>query len=283
MSGGSVNEKPANCPFPKRTRPQIIRMSSTRPGGSTMTLEQLEARRLMSVSAHMHRSDLFIHGTANPDHITLRFIHDNLDDDTIAQVESNGKVIWGLARGNNAMIPFPTRFVIFGGGGGDHLTVSGEIDRGVRILIRGGDGDDRILLSSDNGFPARVWGNQGNDFISIRGSRLPPQAWNASQWAHLINVHGNAGNDSIEYSTHYHDRNGPNALSGYARLFGDAGDDFILGGQTFDRLQGGGGDDTLMGEGGGDLLIGGKGNDHLIGGPGDDVIHQNSPPWSLQM
>lgn len=245
-----------------------------------MTLEQLEARQFLSVTAHQHFRDLIIQGTGNPDHITLEFTPSEVNGSTVATVGSNGKIIWALARGNNALIPYPKRFVILGGGGSDHLTVSGE-RADARILIRGGLGNDRVRLSSHNGFPARIYGNEGNDTISVLGELNPGgDSFNSSEWKYLLNVHGNAGDDLISYVVHYFD---PHAHRGQARLFGDAGNDRIIGGDGFDHLQGGGGDDTLFGLGGADLLIGGKGHDHIMGGPGDNVIHHGSPRWSLRM
>jgi Ca2+-binding RTX toxin-like protein len=248
-----------------------------------MFLEHLESRRFLSVTIHPSGTDLIINGTGKPDHIAVVLTRSPIDDSDFATVSSNHKAIWSLAASNGALIPFPQRFILLGRGGADHLIVYGKQKVDARVIVRGGPGNDRIFLSSDDGFPARVWGNQGDDMISILGSRFSPTAWRPSQWGHLVNVHGNAGDDVIDYVTHYDHRNGVNAMNGYARLFGDSGNDIIIGGQTFDRLQGGGGDDTLYGEGGGDLLIGGAGDDHIMGGPGDNVIHQGSPPWSLRM
>jgi len=166
--------------------------------GPSMTVEQLEARQFLSVTAHQHFWNLIVQGTGHPDHISLEFTPSKVDGDTIATVRSNGKIIWGLARGNNALIPYPKRFVIRGGGGGDHLTVSGK-RADARVIVRGGLGNDKILLSSVNGFPARIYGNQGNDTIRILGNRAPDyHVFSTSQWGYLLTVHGNAGNDIFE-------------------------------------------------------------------------------------
>ena len=56
-------------------------------------------------------------------------------------------------------------------------------------------------------------------------------------------------------------------------IIGSAGDDWLRGDITNNRLTGGAGDDTLIGGGGGnDVLNGGEGNDTLNGGEGDDVL-----------
>ncbi len=55
------------------------------------------------------------------------------------------------------------------------------------------------------------------------------------------------------------------------RLFGNAGDNMIHGGDGADTLAGDGGDDMLYGEAGDDMLLTGDGTDTLYGGGGDDL------------
>jgi hypothetical protein len=56
------------------------------------------------------------------------------------------------------------------------------------------------------------------------------------------------------------------------RLYGDAGDDVLVGGDPEDDLDGGAGDDTVSGGRGQDRLLGGAGSDALAGGPGGDRL-----------
>ncbi|MFO7900513.1 MAG: discoidin domain-containing protein [Planctomycetota bacterium] len=60
--------------------------------------------------------------------------------------------------------------------------------------------------------------------------------------------------------------------SGPATLWGNDGNDVLVGGDGPDRLYGGAGDDQLDGRGGADELDGGAGNDRLVGGDGADVL-----------
>src|SRR5215469_2536638 len=55
-------------------------------------------------------------------------------------------------------------------------------------------------------------------------------------------------------------------------VFGQGGNDTMIGGSGNDELFGGAGNDILEGKGGNDLLFGGDGNDTLIGGAGDDQM-----------
>ncbi|MFI5379508.1 MAG: peptidylprolyl isomerase, partial [Tepidisphaerales bacterium] len=79
----------------------------------------------------------------------------------------------------------------------------------------------------------------------------------------LIQVFGGAGNDVITISK---------GIRNPAMLFGQAGNDKLIGGDGNTVLVGGDGNDTLLGGGGRDLLIGGAGADSLNGGAGDDIL-----------
>ena len=61
-------------------------------------------------------------------------------------------------------------------------------------------------------------------------------------------------------------------LIGIENLRGGAGDDFLLGDNTANRLEGMGGGDNLWGFGGNDTLIGGEGNDIIVGGDDADSL-----------
>jgi Ca2+-binding RTX toxin-like protein len=55
-------------------------------------------------------------------------------------------------------------------------------------------------------------------------------------------------------------------------LYGGAGNDTLLGGNSDDTLYGGSGNDALSGSTSGDTLYGGSGSDTLDGGVGKDVL-----------
>ncbi|MGF6232218.1 Ca2+-binding RTX toxin-like protein [Inquilinus ginsengisoli] len=56
----------------------------------------------------------------------------------------------------------------------------------------------------------------------------------------------------------------------YGTIHGEGGDDEITGGTVDNQFFGDSGDDILRGEGGNDVLGGGEGNDRLVGGAGED-------------
>jgi Ca2+-binding RTX toxin-like protein len=56
-------------------------------------------------------------------------------------------------------------------------------------------------------------------------------------------------------------------------LWGQRGNDQLVGSAATDRLQGGDGSDMIRGLGGPDLILGGRNNDQLFGGAGRDAIY----------
>lgn len=61
------------------------------------------------------------------------------------------------------------------------------------------------------------------------------------------------------------------SLGRQGEVFGEAGQDILIGGAYNDSLDGGEGNDRLFGNAGDDRLIGGEGFDDLFGGQGDDT------------
>lgn len=61
-----------------------------------------------------------------------------------------------------------------------------------------------------------------------------------------------------------------------AAIYGNAGNDLLIGGNSSEVFEGGFGADRLFGNDGDDILRGGAGNDTLSGGSGDDVIDGGS-------
>ena len=66
-------------------------------------------------------------------------------------------------------------------------------------------------------------------------------------------------------------------LAGDDKLRGGGGSDSIYGGEGEDFIHGGSGRDTIFGQGGDDILWGGAANDEVYGGTGDDILlgHRN--------
>ena len=82
-----------------------------------------------------------------------------------------------------------------------------------------------------------------------------------------IAIHGGDGNDRLLVSA-------TEATAHFSRkLWGDGGNDFLIGSDFVDELSGGPGDDQLYGMKGNDILNGDGDNDALYGGDGSDVIY----------
>src|SRR5262245_12186216 len=136
------------------------------------------------------------------------------------------------------------------------MAITGSFLRSAKLLSVFGDAlDNNVTVSRDaagtllvNGGAARIQGG-------------PATVANTD----LIQVFGQGGNDTITIN----ETNGPMPA---ANLFGGAGNDTLTGGSGNDMLFGQSGNDTLLGKGGNDLLFGGDDNDTLTGGDGNDQM-----------
>lgn len=112
-------------------------------------------------------------------------------------------------------------------GDGDDMLDASRLS-GVFVDVRGGAGDDVILLGDGGG---HVRGEDGNDTITVMSGNTGTI------------LDGGAGKD---------------------KLTGAAGDDTLIGGSGNDRLYGNAGADSLEGGSGADQLRGGAGNDTYV-------------------
>jgi len=179
-------------------------------------------------------------------------------------------------KGNDSLIGtdyFPNR--LNGGDGNDSL-IGGIIDDDLNgglgaDVLNGGEGSDTadysdaISAVTVNLNTGTATGGAGNDILKgierVLGSQFNDI---------LIGSDTLSGND-----TFVDDEN-------YVRLYGDLGNDVLVGGSdSFNQLDGGSGDDILKGGNkddgltgglGDDVLTGGKGNDYLYGSSGDDFL-----------
>jgi Ca2+-binding RTX toxin-like protein len=168
--------------------------------------------------------------------------------------------------------------VIFGGLGNDTITGAGGND-----LLRGGRGDDDINTGAGDDVVLAgpgddtVGGMAGSDTVEA-GAGNDLVAWNDPTGDLVFGgrghdtlrggdvaadtIHGGSGDDLIravanqELATHAADL-----------LFGDKGDDAVLGGNANDTIEGGEGDDVLSGFGGADTFV------FRFDAPGNDTIN----------
>lgn len=135
--------------------------------------------------------------------------------------------------------------VLNGTNGNDNLTGTTSND-----IIHGNGGDDTIIgLGSSSGVPDQLYGDAGNDFIDARASGLAGTIGSI--------IYGGTGQDTIYGSS--------------------VGGDYISGGDQNDTIYGGGSldqnaPDQIFGDGGDDTIVGGLGYEIIHGGIGDDII-----------
>jgi len=140
------------------------------------------------------------------------------------------------------------------------MAIKASFSSGAGLLSVFGDNLDNTIIASRDA-AGNILINGGA--VSVVGGQ--PTVANTG----LIQVFGQGGDDTISL-------NEANGALPAAQLFGEKGNDTLIGGSGNDQLFGGTGNDTLLGKGGNDLLFGGSGNDTLTGGDGDDQMFGQS-------
>jgi VCBS repeat-containing protein len=168
------------------------------------------------------------------------------------------------------------RNILLGQGGNDHVLGS----RGTDFIAGGDDGD---VLDGDEGNDT-LGGDDGND--ALFGGEGDDNLFGGSgdDLLHgdsfLLAPHPGRSYDPnpIQFSFTFSEEKGypvSVTLSGQDRFFrsdSEPGKDLLVGGDGRDVLYGEMGDDQLLGEDGEDCLIGGSGNDELYGGNQNDFL-----------
>jgi hypothetical protein len=170
-----------------------------------------------------------------------------------------------------------------GNDGLDHSTTGGSVDGGpgdddIRVtngiyLLRGGPGADR--MDATGALTATVSYEDRAEGVSVRLNGLaddgaPGEGDNVL--GAVTGMRGGAGNDRLE------------AGATGSGLFGEGGEDVLVGSPERDSVFGGQGDDELVAGEGDDYLWGGAGADLLGGGGGvDEVNYAGTEPLRLSI
>jgi len=280
----------------------------TKTNPTTTTIESLENRRMMSVSAVIDSQHQFnIHGTGGNDKIHVELSANRIKVYDIS-AHSYGKGAPLLADWNSSAA---NTIRIFGDYGNDLIEIGGT-SPGKSVNVWGGKGNDTVAGGAG---PEAIWGGPGNDYLQGGGGNddlfgegdndmLVGDGPNTTVGNDYMT--GGAGIDGVSYwyaksavkvnleDTYANGQTGEHdilssdienlrgsdyndTLRGSAQenqIWGGKGNDSIYGMTDNDSLYGEAGNDSLDGGLAGDLLVGGVGSDLLIGAPdnGHDVI-----------
>lgn len=190
-------------------------------------------------------------------------------NDIVEAFAGNDVINGNKYTGNSySFYPYTGSLIASGGAGNDFIYGTSGVD-----LIKGDDGNDFLLGGAGNDSlnggegNDRLIGGLGNDTL-IGG----PGDDTLEDYDGSNQIFGGSGNDTLSSS--------PNT-TGVNSLYGELGDDQLLGGgysdilnggEGNDNLWGGQGDDSLAGELGADTIDGGDGKDTLSGGAGNDTL-----------
>lgn len=248
-----------------------------------------------------------IHATAS--NSPLRTIYGTDGDEYIAAMDDRGVTLYG-ENGADNLNGGSGADKLYGGAGNDQLYGNGgndTLDGGEGDdMLYGGSGNDTYIFNVGSGTDTII-DSEGINIISF-GSGLTEKILTAYRhnWNDLmITFEGvedkliiqgffcsesnrnfevrfadgtryayNAPDSPIKqvHATEYDDWMTAWSDNGIA-LYGDGGNDNLIGGTGNDMLFGGIGNDTLNGNDGNDILDGGEGDDFLYGGAGDDTYN----------
>ena len=202
-------------------------------------------------------------------------------NDTIADVDGE-TLVYG-EDGDDTIVTGNDADKIYGGAGkdiidagdGDNLVDGGEGDDvvkgygGENERLRGGDGDDSVILAGYNQLKRGFSGGAGVDTLviadNVRTAGLIAAKTDFERIDFRQVLRGTDDGDTFDLS-------GVAIVGDTSKIDGGLGNDTIRGAAAADAFSGGAGDDTLDGGAGKDVLAGGAGDDRLIGGAGDDTL-----------
>ncbi|MCA9241632.1 MAG: hypothetical protein KDA37_15585, partial [Planctomycetales bacterium] len=250
-----------------------------------------------------------VSGGDNDDFIHAGSGNDNLqgdDGDDVIYVDAGQNTLGGGV-GNDRLFGGSGADTISGGLGNDQIDGSGGADflfgDEGNDSLSGGDGDDQLSGGPHNdlllgGAGADVLHGDANDDV-LRGGAGIDLLYGGDGADRL---YGDAGDGANQVGQELHGGAGNDILYAYApsvgasfeasfvgdMLYGDDGDDLLLGNLRQERLEGGEGKDQLYGDalggpnydanaaaalvGANDALFGDGGDDELFGGGGDDQL-----------
>ncbi|HEX2051269.1 MAG TPA: PKD domain-containing protein, partial [Actinomycetota bacterium] len=151
------------------------------------------------------------------------------------------------------------------GGASEVVSRSLEVVSAMVVDVPCGDGVMVHVVGSSDDDDVRVVGRgPGEAKVVLGGETLGSFSGVA-----LVTIEAGGGDDVVESAR----------LSPPMVVFGDAGDDRIVGSDAADTLVGGGGADEIAGDRGRDLVIAGQGRDLLDGGRAQDVLAAGPSVW----
>jgi Ca2+-binding RTX toxin-like protein len=217
------------------------------------TVEDLEYRRLMSVTVTTGFPGYYdVTGTEQNDSFNV-----NVNASGVMYITENGHL-----QGPYSGVSYVT-VNLLGGDDTNTTFVSGA----VGASIHAGDGNDNVSLTGSGA----IWGDGGNDTIKGTDSdHLELYGGPGDDIETIVgtcansNIHGGDGADRLDATN--------SVLAQY--LYGDAGNDTLLGSGADDQLYPGTGSDFVVGNAGNDEIYGGDGetDQYLYGGTGIDTI-----------
>lgn len=261
-------------PLPENISPLDIDIHWLDQNGNEHSLITHEGALLLNSLSNQHgeKAEVWIHREfANDTDIISVFIMEELlhqketcvteinlntghDFNTVLSIDSNLNGTFITGAGDDELYLGYGEITSYSGAGNDKIFAYGAINN--RVFT--GDGDDEV--TEDGGWDNYFDLGDGNDVFQTGGFNNE--------------VHAGNGDDRLvgyNFNEYFYGDAGDDYLDG-----GDNGEDVLHGGAGNDTLYGGYGDDVLYGGDDDDILIAGIGQDSLTGGAGNDQFFLNA-------
>lgn len=185
--------------------------------------------------------------------------------------------------GPNGTFSVPGKFVAYGRGGNDQITINNTLFKDTELFGQAGAdylvgslGGGRDLLVGGIGAD-RLNGLTGDDILW--GDQRPgaPESTEPTSLDGMDQLNGGAGNDRLDgggASDRLYGEDGNDIVRG-----GDGDDGVVSGDRGFDIVIGGAGKDLVYGGTDRDIVIGGDGVDTVDGDGGEDIVIGDQTDW----
>lgn len=213
-----------------------------------------------------------IYGESDNDILYGRGGNDLLDggtgNDVLRGDDGNDQLIGGA--GDDKLYGDTGDDTLEGGDGADILDGFSGND-----TLKGGDGNDRLITGDGNDV---VYGGNGNDEINGYLSGTNKHSYKFWYATGKLTLYGEFGNDVVIGGSSddlIYGGEGDDELYGLEgddKIYGDAGNDYVSADDGNDFVDGGSGNNEIHGGLGNDTLLGGDGNNLIYGGDGNDLL-----------
>ncbi len=237
--------------------PAITFADAVAPGGSpitrTWTATDLSGNsstgvQVITIDDTVPEAEVYIDSSGN---LVVEPTASGSDEIIVARGHA-GRLNVRLNNTNFDVTPTGNQIIIRAGDGDNKIVIAGNLDDYDTVITTTGNG--RNYVDGGGGADTVTTGDGEDTILTGAGDDV------IDSGGGIDNIDAGSGSDNV------------NAGAGADHVAGGAGDDVLRGGDGNDVMSGGDGDDIVLGGAGNDILSGGSGDDVVAGGAGSDTL-----------